>query len=432
MAQDRGNGFDVRLADVVFSVSAALDLMSPAVVGHHRRVARLARAIGRQVNLSTEQIRELLLAASLHDVGAFSLRERLDIMRFEADRPEGHALVGYRLLRAFPPFERAAELVRFHHTRWDHGRGDRQGGLAVPLGSHILHLADRASVLRVDEVGSPASVAQAMRTIAAGAGRLFVPELVEGLAAAAVPGFWRDLEVPGEADLREDEVFGAAPLAESDFRGLARLFWQIVDFRSRFTATHTSGVAAVAGFLAPLAGITGAAGRRVAIAAGLHDLGKLAVPSEILEKEHALSREERATILDHPLHGWRILERIPGMADVNAWANFHHERLDGTGYPFRLPAERIPLESRLVAVSDVFTALTEERPYRRGMSGREAVGILEQMAEGGALDHDVVGIVSRNREGAAFVRRQAQDVASERYLSFREHTPDVSLQHSAA
>jgi HD-GYP domain-containing protein (c-di-GMP phosphodiesterase class II) len=210
------------------------------------------------------------------------------------------------------------------------------------------------------------------------------------------------------------------------------MFWQLVDFRSRFTASHTSGVAAVAGFLAPLAGIGGSAARRVAVAAGLHDLGKLAVPSEILEKERPLAQEERTALRDHPAYGWRILERVQGMEEINRWANLHHELLDGSGYPFGLSAGEIPHESRLVAVADVFTALTEERPYRRGMSPREAVGILGDMADEGALDHELVGVVGRNREGAAFVRRRAQERASEHYLEFLGQAPEALSQHSAA
>src|SRR5512139_989783 len=101
MEQDRGNGFEVRLGDLVFAVSAALDLVSPAVVNHHLRAARIARTIARQLNLPAEQQGEILLAAALHDAGAFSLRERLDIMRFEVSRPQEHAEVGYRLLKSF-------------------------------------------------------------------------------------------------------------------------------------------------------------------------------------------------------------------------------------------------------------------------------------------------------------------------------------------
>jgi HD-GYP domain-containing protein (c-di-GMP phosphodiesterase class II) len=430
--RNREKDFEVPLSDLVFAVSSTLDLVSPAVAGHHLRVARIARAIGRQLAFPPDRMLDLLLAAALHDSGAFSLRERLDLMRFETERPEAHAESGYRLLKAFPHFERAAEIVRFHHLPWEHRRGEQWRGSPVPPGSHLLHLADRASVLPVDRSGAAGWGEALPRAILDGAGSRFVPEFVEALAAAAArPGFWLELGANGDADLRADPVFGAVTLTEADFRGLAHLFWQLVDYRSQFTATHTSGVAAVAGFLAPLAGVTGAAGRRVAIAAGLHDLGKLAVPSEILEKEPPLTREEQVALRDHPLHGWRILGGVPGMEEINAWANLHHERLDGSGYPFRIPASRIPLESRIVAVADVFTALTEERPYRRGMSGREAIGILRGLADGGGLDPEVVALMGTNREEAATVRRLAQEGASDRYLTFLQQAP-AAVSHTAA
>ncbi len=433
MDRDRGNGFEVRLGDLVFAVSSALDLVSPEVVGHHFRVARIARAIARQFGFAEDQRRDLLLAAALHDCGAFSLRERLDLMNYEVRDPGQHAAAGYRLLKSFPHFERAAEIVRFHHLPWDHRRGEQWRGRQVPPGSHILHLADRVSVLAVDQSVAGGWGGVIARLVASGSGSLFNPEYVEALEAAAVrPGFWSDMETKGDDDLRNDPVFARVMLTEADLRGLAHLFWQIVDFRSRFTATHTSGVAAVAGFLAPLAGVTGAAGRMVAISAGLHDIGKLAVPSETLEKEKALTRDEIARLRSHPLHGWRILERISGLEEINLWANLHHERLDGKGYPFQLPASQIPLESRIVAVADVFTALTEERPYRRGMSGREAAGILGGMADNGALDHDVVAMMARYRGEAAVIRRLAQEGASGRYLAFLEHAPDASSRDTAA
>jgi HD-GYP domain-containing protein (c-di-GMP phosphodiesterase class II) len=433
MDLDRGNGFEVKLGDLVFSLSAALDLVSPEVVGHHLRAARIARAIARELGFTRDQMRDLLLAAALHDCGAFSLRERLDIMRYEIRHPGDHAAAGFRLLKTFPHFERAAGIVRFHHLPWEHGRGEQWRGRQVPPFSHLLHLADRVSVMAIDRPGASGWGGAVARTVTAGSGSLFKPQFVEALSAAAArPGFRPELAVAGDDDLRNDPAFGDAILSEADMRGLARLFWQIVDFRSRFTATHTSGVTAVAAFLAPLAGVTGAAGRKVAMAAGLHDLGKLAIPSETLEKERPLTREEVGALRSHPLHGWRVLEKIAGLEDINKWANYHHERIDGLGYPFQLPAAQIPLESRIVAVADVFTALTEERPYRRGMSGREAAGILGKMADGGALDHDLVALVSRHRGEAAVIRRLAQEGASGRYLAFREHASDALSRDTAA
>lgn len=433
MDRDRGNGFEVGLGDLVFAVSSALDLVCPEVVGHHLRVARIARAIARQLGFKRDQMQDLLLAAALHDSGAFSLRERLDLMQFEIKNPGYHAEAGFRLLRSFPHFERAAEIVRFHHLPWENRRGEQWRGRQVPHSSHLLHLADRVSVLKFDRSGSARWASLVARLAESGSGARFKPEFVKALEAAAVrPGFWLEVGAAGDDDLRNDPAFEAVILSEADFRGLAHLFWQIVDFRSPFTATHTSGVTAVAGFLAPLAGLTGAAGRMVAISAGLHDLGKLAVPSETLEKERALTRDEVATLRSHPLRGWQLLEKIAGMEDINKWANYHHERLDGLGYPFQLPAAQIPLESRIVAVADVFTALTEERPYRRGMSGREASGILGDMAAAGALDHDIVALMARNRGEATVIRRLAQESASGRYLAFREQASVAVPNYTAA
>jgi HD-GYP domain-containing protein (c-di-GMP phosphodiesterase class II) len=433
MDRDWDKGFEVRIGDLVFSVSTALDLVSPEVVGHHLRVARIARAIARELGYTRDQVRDLLMAAALHDCGAFSLSERLEIMQFEIRHPGDHAAAGFRLLKPFPPFERAAEIVRFHHLSWENRRGEQWRGLQVPPGSHLLHLADRISVLKADRPGVPGLGGRISRMGDSGSGPRFKPEFVEALkVAAGRSGFWGEVAADGDDDLRNDPALDEVILSEADFRGLARVFRQLVDFRSRFTATHTSGVTAVAGFLAPLAGVTGAAGRMVAVSASLHDLGKLAVPSETLEKEAALTRGEVATLRGHPLHGWRILGRIAGLEEINKWASYHHERLDGQGYPFGLPAEQLPLESRIVAVADVFTALTEERPYRRGMSGREAVGILGAMADGGALDHDVVALMARNRGEAAAIRRLAQDDASGRYIDFREHASEAVCADSAA
>jgi HD-GYP domain-containing protein (c-di-GMP phosphodiesterase class II) len=127
-----------------------------------------------------------------------------------------------------------------------------------------------------------------------------------------------------------------------------------------------------------------------------------------------------------------VLKSVSGLEEINQWASYHHERIDGKGYPFQLSAAQIPFESRIVAVADVFTALTEERPYRRGMSGREATDILENMAAGGGLDHDLVALMTRNRKEAAVVRRVAQESASGRYLAFSEHSSDTAVPRDTA
>ena len=108
----------------------------------------------------------------------------------------------------------------------------------------------------------------------------------------------------------------------------------------------------------------------------LHDLGKLAVPNTILDKPGRLTEEEFAIVKDHPRLSREILARIKPFQEMAVIAGAHHERVNGTGYPDQLSADRLSLESRLVAVADFYRALVEDRPYRKGMSHPEAMAIL--------------------------------------------------------
>ncbi len=411
------SGLKVRLVDLVSAVSEAMDFMSPEIVGHHRRVAFVTQAIARQVGLSDGDHRDLLLGAALHDCGAFSLRERLNLLDFETRRPHAHADAGYRLLRIVPDLRRAAICVRYHHVAWEHGKGGERQGEQVPLGSQIIHLADRVSVLVKPTEAPEARARSIRRLISARAGAVFVPELVQAFEeAAATPDFWCQAANP--AAVCDEELFGSALVSEADLMGLASLFWRFVDFRSHFTATHTSGVVAVAEQLSGLCGLEAGGTRNLSVAAAMHDLGKLSIPAEILEKPGPLSTEERTVMQRHPSCGFNVLEKLPALRQINTWANYHHEKLSGQGYPFGLTAEEIPFESRIVSIADVFTALTEDRPYRKGLGGPETMGILHEMVRDGSLDPALVAIAARHGDAIDEVRRLAQKDAGARYNDF--------------
>lgn len=128
----------------------------------------------------------------------------------------------------------------------------------------------------------------------------------------------------------------------------------------------------------------------------LHDVGKLGVPLELIEKEGGLTQSEFARVSEHAELSYKALSGLPTFQRVAVWAAFHHERLDGSGYPRGLTGRELPLESRIVAVSDVLAALTEQRPYRRALPAREALKVLESMARSRALDSDLVSIVNHN------------------------------------
>jgi HD-GYP domain-containing protein (c-di-GMP phosphodiesterase class II) len=412
---------EIRLIDLIMCLSDATDFIDPVIVDHHRQVAYVAYRIGMELGLPAAELETLILAGALHDVGAFSLRERRGTLEFEMSVPETHSESGYRLLRLFEPLSGAAAAVRHHHQEWDDGRGKRAGRRIVPEASHILHLADRVAVLihRRREVLS--QTGRICGKIRDGSGRLFKPELVDAfMETASKEYFWLDLASPNLLDEISEGLSAARfEIASEDMLGFAQLFSWIIDFKSPFTATHTSGVAASAETLATLAGFTERDRLQMRVAGYLHDLGKLAIPSEILEKPAGLVKREWNVIRHHTFYTYRILGSIPALQTVRRWGAFHHERLDGSGYPFHLKEKDLPLGSQIMAVADVFTAVAEDRPYRRGMKKKEILSVLDSMATGNHLNGDVVALLAKNYHDVNGIRRRVQSEATRRYRSLR-------------
>ncbi|MBI5639200.1 MAG: HD domain-containing protein [Nitrospirae bacterium] len=413
----------IPLSSMISAISAALDLVSPLVVDHHRQVAYLASHLSEAMGLSQELKAEITAAAALHDAGALSLKERLDILNFEILFPHRHAEAGYLLTRSFEPFSNIAEIIRYHHLSWNDGAGARSRGGKVPVGSHILHLSDRVAVLINRHRNVIGQVKGIKEKILRDSGRMFMPEVVEAfMEIAERESFWFDASSPSPLGLLIEKGGGLASFT-LDMKGLCSLsmiFRQIVDFRSRFTSVHSSGVSATSEALAGCTGFTGRECRMMGVAGQLHDLGKLAVSSEILEKPARLTRNEFSIIRSHTFHTHRILAHIEALDVINAWASFHHERLDGNGYPFHHTDRELPKGSRIIAISDVFTALTEDRPYRRGMKSADALRILERMAKASRLDAELVSALVQRYDEIDAVRMDAQNKAAIEYEEFEK------------
>lgn len=419
---------NVRLIDMVLSLSGAVDLINPNVVDHHRRVAYIAVSIAEALGLPAADRNDIFIAAALHDIGALSLKERLDTIEFEIQYPHRHAETGFHLVSTFSPFSSLASLIRYHHVPWNDGGGNEFRGNPVPLAAHILHLSDRIDVLinhRSEVLGQVKNVRERLRQ---DAGRLFMPQLVEAFEeASSRESFWLDIMHPcSDAELEKKAGLEQVSLDMEGLFDFARMFSRIIDFRSRFTSIHSSGVAAVAEALAPMMGMSANDARRMRIAGYLHDLGKLAVPTEILEKQDPLTDQDFNIIKSHTFHGFRVLERIAPLHEINEWASFHHERVDGVGYPFRIGGDRLSLGSRIMAVADVFTAVTEDRPYRTGMSPDMTLGLLMDMGCQGALDPGVVSAAAKNFTDLSLLREEAQRVASQEYGDMERRIREVS------
>lgn len=412
--------FRVNLWDIVSPLAKTVDLMSPNLAEHHMRVAYLALRIAEQCDVPADERRDIVIAGALHDIGAFSLQERMDILQFEENNPMKHASAGYLLLKDFEPLQNAAEIIRFHHLRWLYGKGEEQSGGHVPRGSHILHVADRVAVLMSKDKPILGQIDKIIRMIRDREGEVFAPQYVDAMRHIADKDYiWLEATSNWIEPILRKRVW--TQHKEIDLEGLllfSRLLCQVIDFKSPFTATHSSGVAASAVALGELAGFTPDECMMLRVAANLHDLGKLAIPSEIIEKNGRLTEEEWQTMRTHVYYTYQVLDPIEALSVITSWGALHQERLDGSGYPFSYGAGELNLGSRIMAVADVFTAITEDRPYRAGMDKETALDTLTNMVDKGEIDGSLVDLVRQNYDTINDARAKAQADATSEYKQF--------------
>ena len=153
-----------------------------------------------------------------------------------------------------------------------------------------------------------------------------------------------------------------------------------VDNKDRYTRRHSEDVMHYSRQLAAALGLSRDVQRTMEVAALLHDVGKIGVPDAVLRKPGRLCDDEYAAIKQHPLMGSVIVGAVPGFEDTLDAVRHHHERWDGDGYPFGLRGAETPLPARIMAVADAYSAMTTDRPYRKGMAPAKALAILEDGA----------------------------------------------------
>jgi diguanylate cyclase (GGDEF)-like protein len=200
---------------------------------------------------------------------------------------------------------------------------------------------------------------------------------------------------PDVVELAELRRLAHGPDRAARFRAAESLA-KAVDLRDTYTGSHSARVAELAARVATRLGLDQEQIELSRLAGSLHDLGKLAIPEEILRKPGPLTEPERLVLERHPQIGFRMLDSL-GIEPVAEWILHHHERWDGNGYPDRLPGPLIPLGARIIFVVDAYDAMTSDRVYRGRLSPDEALAELQRCA-GTQFDPDVVSALADELE----------------------------------
>jgi HD-GYP domain-containing protein (c-di-GMP phosphodiesterase class II) len=384
---------------VVVALSDALDLVGVEDMAHGKRVGIMGACFARALGMAERDVGFMFDVGMLHDIGVSSTRAHRHLAdTFDMPDFQQHCLIGHALLSEFAPLATMALPVRYHHTPWDELQ---TLGLepAVAMQANIVHLADRVDALATKSKaeGHILRRSDAIRAkIATLSGTRFAPALVDAfMRESQAESFWLQLDPRGiEAALvfrLEEQLPYRASMDE--LRQLALIFSRIVDAKSRFTSEHSSGVGSLARYLGERMGVSTENCQKMEIAGLLHDIGKLRIPDEILEKPGPLDPEEAAIMRTHSYETYLILQTIRGFEEINQWAASHHEQPNHGGYPFRVDGNTLPLEARILRVADIFQALAQARPYRPGMDSAAVQEILQRMAREKSLDPKVVEVV---------------------------------------
>ena len=398
----------IRLFDLLMGFSRALDMVSPVLAGHHLRVAFLGQALAERLRLSRTTRKYMLMASMLHDIGAIPLKSDTRDLIFEHNKGQ-HCRAGWAFCKTAGLPRPVCDMVLHHHTEWCSYDNDSQNALPA----NCIYLADRLDVaLRTRHAPDLRHICASLQAKQ----REYAPACLAALNSLADDAdLVARLNSPQRMQEHLASIFGSVILGPVQLVDLCGLFSQTIDSKSPFTATHSLGVAHTARMLLKLSRMADTDDLTTMFIAGLlHDIGKLAIPHEILEKPSALDPEELAQIQQHAETSLDLLGSIPGFTCVCEWGGRHHERLDGTGYPHGIRAASLSLPMRIIAVADVFTALTEDRPYRAGMPLAEAMRIIESMAELSYLDVNVVALLADNvvRVNRARIRAQRRAAAN--------------------
>lgn len=401
------------MRSLIVALAKALNLINREMQHHHEQTAYLAFRIAFAMGLRGETLNLVLYAALLHDIGFEALDDSSTLQEIEKGRKRV-ARAGASMIREVEELRPIADIIEIVQNSYAVNRELLKGDVRLDI-SQAVHLSDYVTTIFredrpiLDQVKGILAAVEALR------GSEFSPEAVDALLKIGrTESLWLDVALNPEVLVLYVGKLRRVRLEEVVV--FTRFMSRIIDFRSPFTAMHSAGVAATARELARLAGMTAEEVKMMEIAGNLHDIGKLRVPNAILEKPGKLDEAEFNIMREHTYYTRMILSSVDGFEKIADWAAFHHEKLNGKGYPFHLTGEQLDVGSRIMAVADIFSAITEVRPYRAGMSREKALAVLKENVDRGEICGSVVKLLEEHFDEVDEVRERESREVGKRYF----------------
>ncbi|MDD7795166.1 HD-GYP domain-containing protein [Clostridium sp. 'White wine YQ'] len=352
-------------------------------ISHSKGTTFIALNIAKEMRLNEEDLKNLYIAAYLHDLGL----TKVAFMEYDEESiTREHCLEGARLISNIPKIEKIAEYVKYHHENYDGTGPFGLAGEQIPLMSQILKISDFIDSNYIE--CSPEDYKWIISILTNDIDKYVSSSVGKAvIQVISKKTLWRGLNDPDFMDkwMESNKPIIKESLNTYEFLQVAEVYAEIIDIRSSFTAMHSRGISELAYTMGKYKGYDENKAMKLKIAGLLHDIGKLAVPIKYINKNGALTDMEYKVVKTHVVYTDLVLKPITSINDIREWAISHHEKLDGTGYSRELKHNELGEEQRLLAICDIYQALAEDRPYRRGLKREKCLEIIGKMVENNKL-----------------------------------------------
>ncbi len=408
----------LNLTETLYALSYALDTVQYEMGGisneHGKHVAYISYLIGKNLNYDNDKLNDLVGLAILHD-NAFTeyvreeynggelydydeLTDSEDALKLRTGflQKPMHNIIGEKNIRLIPFKTDVKNVILYHHENADGTGPLRKKEFEINELSEIIHIADIYDVLFDLKTLNENDFIDSKEKIKSLKNTFFSEKMVDIFLKSVTYEDIKTLQAEGVIHfLKRNLCTYICDYSDKEIKNICAFFAKIIDYKSSVTKKHSIGVAEKCYEMAKYYNFSSDKAIRFYFAGAFHDIGKLIINNDILEKPGELTKEEFETIKNHAKATEMILSSIEGLEDITEWASRHHERLDGSGYNHQLKGEDLSFEDRLLACIDIYQALIEKRSYKGDFSHKESIDIMKEMADNNKIDKDIVNDIDK-------------------------------------
>lgn len=396
----------ISFSELLGSISYALDCVEHDLVGvttyHSKRVAYLVLCLGKEMGMTSEEVVDMVACAVLHDnalteYAQEEYQKKVNVHEErEVDSAGRHCIIGERNVRYIPFQTNVENVILYHHENADGSGPFHKKESETPIMAQLIHIADSIDAGFDLSFVDRKKYEKILKYVKENENLLFSETCVTVFLKVVTLEMLRNMQgTKISLMLSESMPYDEREYSNEQMKEFAALFAKIIDFKSNFTMYHSIGIAQKAEKMGHFYGYDEETCTKLYVAGALHDIGKLVVDKDVLEKPEKLTDEEYKHIQNHAFYTYDILRKVRGLEDITSWASLHHEKLNGKGYPFGKTAEELGKFERLMACIDIYQALYEKRPYKEGLSHEETMKILWDMANNGFIDSQIVNDIDK-------------------------------------